>query len=553
MEANNIASRLAKTAAEKRAQGWLYGGGPYGGYGGFGGYGGMNPYLGGMGYGGYGGGYGGRFGGVPMMAQSYANPYGRGGYYGMDPRFADPMVQQMNLQNQLQMYGAPRGIDIGLQGQQAGVEAQRQLNPELVFGREKEQALLGKSMQDPSFVDPKQTQAAKSVEDINRVLAELRTKIETGEVTVRDVATRAEANIAPHRAALQKFRGSEWGKQYLYHRVAGGDPASIQQMREFWPEYANKSDEEIKGLARKGGGGGLIGDFRTSWLSPAGGAIREITSASESQGKLQEAERLRAAEMEAANRPLADLRRQQQYQEGLLGQRQTQLAKIEQQQQDIRAERAKQEAAYVQSQRERTGTTTGQASTAAITALNRPGAPGTVPTRQPGAVPPRVPRVSGVPRPTPLPPHERLPPAPTPSMAPPTPVPPPSGGMGPRGAAKHASIRHALSLTELADVAARVHLEKRAALPGFTPGATTRTGMGKRITATPELFENLRQSVLPSIAKTVTPRPDVSNVMQSLGLTGMPTTLAHLPVESAIGMGITAEQHSVLRKALGLS
>lgn len=542
MKDDNIASRLAKTAAEKRAQGWLYGGGPYGGYGGFGGYGGMNPYLGGMGYGGYGGGYGGggyggyggRFGGVPMMAQSYANPYGRGGYYGMDPRFADPMVQQMNLQNQLQMYGAPRGIDIGLQGQQAGALGALQEQPALRHQQQLAELGAGQSFQAQPMGDEQLTRLEKQLEAARQQRQLAMTQLDPLVKEISTIGKPYAEERAKHEEAIQRLAGASG--------MGGGLDWAILQAQERNPQAQALLKRLNYPHIPK------ISDFRAAYARSSRGIAPEYTSALNAMRQLETLDQRRSDALEAQLKQRGILQAQERQAGG-----QIETTEEELRQRTLAIQAAKQRAgeeAYGRRGQTFDPATKTMRNVADIATkqVAQPTAPG----RQPRHAIPKAPTV-GLRPPATIPPA--TPATPTKPIEPSftSPLPPPSGGMGPRGAAKHASIRHALSLTELADVAARVHLEKRAAMPGFTPGATTRTGTGKRITATPELFENLRQSVLPSIAKTATPRPDVSGVMQSLGLTGMPTTLAHLPVESAIGMGITAEQHSALRKALGLS
>jgi len=538
MKAIDIIGRLAKTAAEKRAQGFMYGGNPYGGYGGgYGGYGmGMNPYLGGMGYGRFGG--GGYGGGMPMMAQSFAGPGGRGSYFGMDPRFVDPLVQHMNMQNALQMYGAPRGIDVGLQGAQTGVESQRQQNPALEYARATEGALTGHAMQDPTFVDPRQTQLAVEGNRATAQLEQLRTRLAEARATGRGIEQRYAPQLAAHQAAIAELRSGSAGRGNLEARAADNDPTAIRAMRDLmgW----TGSDAEI---ARRAGAGTFPGwqMLRRNVATYGGEDVSRAMSAHQQIGTINEA----MARERAANEELvADLTRQQQEFEGQQVQGRTQLSAIEQRQNDIMAGRAGDAATHLRNARGQAGSVTGQAGQAGVSALNPQSQPGAIrPPGPPAAAPLPPAPATGAPTPTPPPPQRVLPPAPRPVVTPPA---------GPTGPSKHASIRRPLNMLELADVAARVHLEKRAALPGFTPGAMTNTGLGRKIVATPDLFEKMRRSVLPSVAKTVAPRPDMTSVMQSLGLSGMPTSLAHLPVESAVGMGVTAEQHAALRKALGL-
>lgn len=536
-----IVERLAESAAEKRAQGWLYGGGYGGGFG-------MNPFLGGMGYGGrWGGGFGGGgFGGYPMMAQSFAGPYGRGGYYGMDPAFRGHMGRMMDLQGQAYERGFP-GIDIGLQGQSAGVEAQRQENPALQYSRGLEQGLTQHAMQDPTQVDPRQTQLAEEIKASRTEMAARAKELEAARATGRGIAQRYSPQLREHEKALAALRGGTAGRGLIEARLRDENDMVAERAAK---EILGMTDEQIKGIRSSSlfDIGSPLFNRRTYAalrrnIAPFGSD--DIQKALEAQEQIKGLRESMEEERRQNEAQVTDLARQQQEYEQQQKQRQQELVDIERRQHELRQRRGVQQSDFLESQREGAGAVTRPSGQAGLDALNRPPQAGTLPNR-PAAPPIPQPRPSqGVmppsasPTPTPL--------APPPALPPPTPLRPPQGGQGPRGPIKVAS------LVELADTAARIRLEKRAALPGFTPGATSLTGLGKTIKSTPELFENLRKSVLPQVARTVSVQPKPTDIMKSLGLpAGIPSTIAHMPVDTAVGMGLTADQHTALRKALGL-
>lgn len=570
MADTDIMDRLAKTAAEKRAYGWMYGGSPYGGggYGGMGGYGmggmgGMgNPYMGGMGYGGRwggGGGYG-MGGGMPMMGQSFAGPGGRGSYYGMDPRFANVynhmMEQQLGQQGQMFEQAGLPGAQIGLQGQQLAVDQQRQLDPALEYARHARGQLTQQAMADPTLVDPRQSQLVAEAAAARTQSEKLREQVIAQEAAARGVTQHYSPDIAKHQAAMDKLKNSDYGRMLILHRIAGGlatgpDTQALQLAREMWGWHGTNA--ELQAKAKAEGGGGLFGGWRRK--VNAGEGQGEINAAVEARSQLSTLQADRNAEIARQNDVLADLRRQQQASEALHQRHQDQLAAMEKQRQDIMAGRARQGGAHLETERGRVGDVTGQADTAAIGQLNRPQRPATLPTGPP-AVPPRpVSTTSSTMPPTTLPPLTPNPEAaPLPQVPPrPTVMTPPSavaGPTGPRGPVKVAS------LTKLAYVSARIHLEKRrmkqAGFLDFISGGS-QAPLGARSRISDDAMAKYKSSGgrLPGVAKSAIQQTHLGP-MEHIGLSHLPSSAAHLTPAAAEAMGVPRGQLTMLRRAMGL-
>ena len=527
----NVIEKLSKTAAEKRAYRWMYGPGMGGGFG--------NPYMGGMGYGGFGG-------GMPMSYGRWG-PYG-GSFGGIDPRFADlygqGMRQNLMLGGLGQLQGMRQqqqtferqlpGIDIGLQGQQADLAGKQMdvasQNPLVQAG----QMSSAWGHQEPQWQDMQQ--------DVRGRVGQLA----TGQANrYQDELGKITDQIKEQQTMLEKAK-SEAGaarQRAMAHMGARGQLGSIA-------------------TANEGGSWNPLKAVGNMALGVTGWGRDEAQQALAAHEAYQAAQGGYDQRMGELRRRQTELQRQLTEEQGRQGQL-NQLGQQAGEQSGARLERGRTATQNVQDTFRQ-----------GMPAMGRAGEIGTQRLERP--VQPSQPQAPVQPRPAPQTQAPPQSPAPLPHPAPQPAA--PGGAHGPhqpdnsprfggdkspndmlremQGGAKMAS------LVELADKAARVQLErsrmKYANLRDpMLPGATTRTGKGMTQTPTANLIESIRkaglsQPVMPQVAKTVAPKVDPSAIMQSLGLGGMPTSIAHLPVESAVGMGISAQQHGALRKALGL-
>lgn len=561
MAGTKLIEKLAKSAAEKRAYGFMYGGMPYGGsYGGM-----MNPYLGGLGYGGrWGGDFGGFGGGYPMMAQSYATPYGRGGFYGMDPMgrqiYGLGAMQGLGQQQQMFEQAALPGAQIGLQGQQLGVEQQRQLDPALENTRKLEQATLSRDLADPTLADPR---ASTLIEQINaqRALAEERQKrYEQLQQNRRGITQRHTAELQGLNESLGKLTPNSAAYNQML-TAAVTDPSARELMVNLG--FAKDTEDAVR-IAKENTSGfgrawrrnmpGFVQSGDTDWADAAKAfrKRRELTGYGQGDEAVAGAhsKELEAQQAEEAAARAAYEEAQRKHNELLAQQQQMQAN-----QERILAERAQHGTQNLQNVRGRTAGTVAKSEGAALGGLTNPVTPGQAGPR---------PTASGGPTTTATPP-----PRPAPNLPTGTPVvnqahkptfTPPGGPQGPRGPIKVAS------LVELADQAARIHREHQVKKAGLgdllggqsynVPGSQTRTGQGKRIIGSDALKAKMQAAtakpVMPAVAGAVQPRISSADAMKSLGLSHLPSSMAHLPVESAVSMGMTADQHAQLRKLLGL-
>lgn len=549
----SLMERLAVGAAEKRAYGFLYGnqggGGRWGG-GGYGGYGmgGMgNPYMGGGGYGGYGGG---GYGGMPMMGQSFAGPGGRGSYYGMDPRFAGTfqqmLQQQMGQQGQAfgqqlgqQQQGFERGtlpgLDIGAQSQQTDVIGQRQNLP--IF-----QHQVGQAQQGAAHAYTPQNLGSAEVDklDAQRAAAEknegvYQTRLNDVTKRITDASAPFALEQAAHQKALDALKGaSNYGGSlgWAQHRASKGDTAAKAILTRLGMDPAGEYSPISQGS------------------NPFGGD-KEYKAALEAAGQLDTL----AARRQAALEPMLKERAGYQTYLDTYGQQQKDFAtsaKARREAMQAEEQRAGEEAHKRRNEAFGQGAkTTSTLTDTANKEVTSPTKPGVLPA--PGAVPPTPP--TGTPGEVPRPPTVVHPPAAPVQQRPPNFQSTPGGPSGPRGPIKVASI------VELAHNAARIHLEKRlfkqaglgdllGGQSALVPGDTTRTGRGMGIKSTQELMDKVRKSMLPQVAAAAMPTgPRPGDIQMPAGI---PTSAAHLSPDMAAAMGISPEQHSMLRKALGL-
>lgn len=482
----DIVAVLASTAAEKRAYGWMYGGGgPM-----------MNPYLGGMGYGGRWGGYGGGgyggggYGGAPNVGMY--NHFG--GYHGPHPAMIGPMQGQM------------------MQGLQHG----GQYSPLLQGYQPLHAQAFDKSWQD----------------QFAPIADQLRNDARTG------IGHAATKEVGGYQSGLDAYNTQL---------------SDIQAQRRTAMEQMNKARGayEGSGMARAAGG-----DSNAPWTGRLGALFGGGQQAAgewraEQQKYRQLDESMRAQEKQIRDR-MAGLQRQS----DTAQRRVDQLEQVAGQAGQVVGGQIGRGANIERNRGELTRDVRGrveQGADVGMSNVRRPvGAPAT-PAGVGTAPPPPGPRVPTAPVPA------------APASVQPLPrrvQPITEGPRGPRG-----TIKVATQLG-LAELSARVHLEKQRekSASGFgdllggqsmpLPGSTTLTGRGKKILDTSNLRENILKGrtsqVMPNVAAKAQPKLDTASIMSSLGLTGMPSTLAHLPVESAVSMGVTAEQHTQLRKMLGL-
>jgi hypothetical protein len=563
----SLMERLAVGAAEKRAYGFLYGnqggGGRWGG-GGYGGYGGGfgNPYMGGGGYGGYGGG---GYGGMPMMGQSFAGPGGRGSYYGMDPRFSGTFQQMLQQQMGQQQQGFERGtlpgIDIGLQGQQQEVEANRQNAPAFQHARGLEGAVLQRDLADPDLVDPSKSSLVADIAAQREAMTRTQKAYDDAVAAGRGITQKyadPKTGLGQFESRLKKVSKGSWGRNVMMDALAEGDDDSVNAA------YALKLIEEPKRLAgeddekfsqRRRAAAVAVGKKNTTGVGRGwrdfGWAPRGTEDWQDVQAALGERKIMQTAQTDEQTRHDQALAAAEQARTNATTKHNELLQRQQQAQQEyerVKKERAEQGGQRLQNVAGRAAGTISQTET---NALRPPQRPGTLPNR---------PEPNEVPVTTPLPvprPPAVLPP--TPPLPPPTtgPLPPrpPTGGTGPRGPRQ---IKVA-SIVELAHNAARIHLEKRlfkqAAGLGDVVSRIQAAHAGRNAEMIGKATKNIAAlsgpSTLPRVAATVKPKLDPMKVM---GLESIPSSAAHLPVGSDMlkSMGISEGQHEMMRRALGL-
>lgn len=551
----SVIDRLAKTAAakhvEKRAYGYMGGGGmPYGGYG-FN----MNPYLGGMqgGMGRWGMGNG------MMMGQHQSSPYGRQSYYGMNPDMMDvyrrmyeqranqanqAFSQQLGQQGRMFDQSTLPGAQIDLQGRQLGINQQRQMDPAIERSRSVENAVLGHDMAEPTLADPN----ASSLLDQIKAQREVMDTAQAAHQKQIDAMGVLQKTYGDQLSKLQpiigKLRGGSNAETQMMTYAARGDPQAIQAM--IASGHATSAEDAV--AKAKDNTGWLGNAYRRNTWDWMQGGTDDWEAAQTAITEKQRLEAEQKARIENQQTAVGSARQSyetaQKAHASLLAQQQQMVADRK------RVLEARELAARTRMNNVagRVGSVAGTSEGTATKELNNPTELNKLPTGEPPSTAPGTTPSPSMEQPAIVPSGQPLeqPNAPTTPVK----VAPSGGGSGPHGKGK------VVSLAELATKSARIHFEyrlmdKRAGLGEMM----ARFGSPPRHRPLSEIqFNQIRGAMrrgaispLPNVAQAATP-----NLPQDASIAGLPRSAGHLTPDAARAMGIGEGQYGKLRALMGL-